>query len=106
MGQLIIHIAELSTYVVIMISFIFAPIGCVLAILIMDKADPYWSANPKLEGDSFYERIGRMYKYGFYLILKKRTLKPVPITIKILMTTSFLTNVIALVFILYYAALK
>ncbi len=106
MGQLIIHIAELSIYILIMLSFIFAPIGCILAILIMDNADPYWSANPKLEGDSSYERIGRMYKYGLYLIVKKKTLKPVPITIKIFMTTSFLTNVIALVFILYYAVLK
>lgn len=106
MGQLIIHLAELSTYIIIMLSFVLAPIGCILAILTIDKADSYWSADPRLEGDAFYERIWRMYKYGFYLIIKRWSLRPVPLTIKVWITTSFLTNVISLSFILYYATFK
>lgn len=106
MGQLIIHIAELSVYFIIAISFVLAPIGCILAILIMDKADLYWSVDPRLEGDSFYERIWRIYKYGFYLTVKRWSLRPVPLTIKVWITISFLTNVIALSFILYHATFR
>lgn len=58
------------------------------------KIDKYWSVSPEYESEFLYLQYSRFHRYGYYLIFKKWSLKPVPLKVKTWVIASFMTNTI------------
>lgn len=58
-------------------------INSLCAMFFMHHLDKYWSFNPKLESTNPYRKLHRFHFYGIQILLKKPTLKPVPMGLKL-----------------------
>lgn len=58
-------------------------INSLCAMFFMHHLDKYWSFNPELESTNPYRKLHRFHFYGIQILLKKPTLKPVPMGLKL-----------------------
>ncbi len=58
-------------------------INSLCAMFLMHHLDKYWSFNPDLESTNPYRKLHRFHFYGIQILLKKPTLKPVPMGLKL-----------------------
>lgn len=58
-------------------------INSLCAMFFTHYLDKYWSFHPNLESTNPYRKLHRFHSYGLQILLKKPTLKPVPIGLKL-----------------------
>lgn len=73
-------------------------INSVLIMTLTKKIDKYWSIDPDSDSEFMYFQFSRFHRYGYYLMAKGWSLKPVPKSIKLWVCISSIANVVTILF--------
>lgn len=72
-------------------------INIFVAMACTKRIDKYWVLHPEWESSFLYFQLNRFHKYGYYVIINKPTILPLPKAVKLWVGISFVVNVIVFI---------
>lgn len=67
-------------------------INTIIAMATTSKIDKYWTLHPEWESSYMYHQLWRFYKYGFYVLSRRKPFIELPLKIKLWVSISFVIN--------------